>query len=258
MPEQPGVPSGQEWPPALQELERDDRDAEAYLADQPEVGRKARRILGLLTVAALIGGLIATGVAAVMEQTSAGDRLDPGTHSGFVRVLLGSIAVGLAAYLGYALACLVHIRHAQRVSLAWLRGRDAGQAERGLPPPLLAPFLDVPPGHRLTSLAAWAAGLAALAGLFIGPYVFFGAYADSSQTDTPALVTGIASLAMGVGAGALLIALWVSLSRAHDRQQEFVARYGRRLEPDDPDPDGPDGPDDAEDADGDGSQRRSS
>lgn len=216
-------------PPTPEQWRRDDQDAEAYLADQPEVGRKARRFFGFVIAAAILAGLTAIIVAVILEQSSTSGQLDADTSEAVGVTLLVATAVGLAAYAGYCVASYFSIRHAQQVSLAWLRSRDAGQVERGLPLPLLAPFLGPPPGHKLKMLTAVAAGVIGGIGLLAAPIVYFAASAEDPGSDASSPGVAAILLAVGIAAIVLAVALFVNANRVKRRQHSFASRLGRRL-----------------------------
>jgi hypothetical protein len=197
--------------------DRDDADAEAFLRTRTTRSRAVRRGFGWLTALAAVVALVLIIVAAVWEGAAGGD-LGEDRDATLGAGVFAAMGVGLLAYLGYCVAAWADTRRAQRDALAWLCGRDPGQATRGLPPLLLAPFTGPPPGHRLRTLAAYAAGVLGAFGLIGGPVILF-----DEEYDPP---VGLTVLLAGLVVVATSIALFVAAARARRRQNLLAVRLG--------------------------------
>lgn len=214
---EPGDPS-EVTEETLRQWQRDDHDAEAFRRSQPLAARRARRLLGWIALAAIAGGLVVV-LAAAMGERSAGGQLDSGTNDLAAAGLLIVAGTGLAAYLGYCVACYVNVRDAQRSALAWLRERGAEQAERGLPPVLSEAFAGYPPAHRLKIVGAFAAAVVGGGALIAAPVIY------ATEPDLPSSVS-LSILLIGIGFTAISVAAFLSANRAKRRQQVFAVRLG--------------------------------
>lgn len=201
-----------------QRWHQDDQDAESVTLRS--AADTVRRVLGWATAGFVVAGLAVVGTAALMEESSG--SLDSDTNDRVVALLLPAIAGGLASYLGYAVAGLASSRHAQRVVLTWLRGRDEQQVARGLPLRLLAPFLEVPPGYRLRMAGGWT-------GTVLGGFGLLGGMATAFIPEAPPVAVVVLLVI-----GALL--LWAGVAQFRRARRDLRAQHqlaaqlgGRRL-----------------------------
>lgn len=206
----------------LRQWAEDEAAAEVWLREHPVPGARARRLLGWLTALLVAAFGAVVGLAALTEQQSTSGRLDDDRQDLAVQ-LLGITLLGAGiAYVGYTIARARHQRGLQAMARSWAGDRGPEQVERGLPPQLLQPFFERPPGHQLRSLFGYVlATFGVLCGLS-GPI----AWSTGDLGSGPAVLVTAIGVALIAGSIAVFVR---SRRRARGQLAEAVHLAGARL-----------------------------
>lgn len=127
--------------------------------------RIARRVTGLLFGLSIVGVIVLIVVALIAGAT--GTDIDRLPQTGVIAMS----ALGIVAILGLAWSIFgdLDARNVRAAGVQWLETAEPAARERGLPAPFHGAWLQFAPGHRILTVAAFAAGVAGLLLTLGGP-----------------------------------------------------------------------------------------
>lgn len=149
--------------PTLAAMQADDVAALELLAPTMPF-RRVRRAAGY-AFAGAVALLAAAAVLAVVLGATGVDLDEP------VTPIVAAAVLGLVAVTGLGWSALADVdsRRWRAVGLRWMETADPAARARGLPTPLQPPWILLPPGHRLLTVAAFAAAVVGLLLTIGGP-----------------------------------------------------------------------------------------